>query len=154
MLEVGNGGMTDTEYQTHFTLWALMAAPLIAGNDLRDMSETTREILTAPEVIAINQDELGEQGRRIPSYGKDFQIWSKILSGENIRAVALFNATEEPADITVHWEQIGLPAGPAQVRDLWERVDLGEFTDSYTAANIPAHGVVLIKITSMAIPKE
>lgn len=148
MLEVGNGGMTDIEYKTHFTLWALMAAPLIAGNDLRSMNQTTKEILTAPEVIAINQDELGVQGKRVTSYGKDFQVWYKILSGENVRAVALFNATEEPADITVHWDKIDLPAGPALVRDLWERADLGEFSDSYTAANIPPHGVVLVKIVS------
>jgi len=148
MLEVGNGGMTDTEYKTHFTLWALMAAPLIAGNDLRNMSESTRDILTAPEVIAINQDELGYQGKRVAGYPKSHQVWAKVLWGENVRAVALFNSTEEPADITVHWDKIGLPAGSAKVRDLWERVDLGEFFDAFTATNIPPHGVVLVKIVS------
>ena len=149
MLEVGNGGMTDTEYKSHFTLWAIMAAPLIAGNDLRQMSQTTKEILTAPEVIAVNQDQLGVQGKRVAGYSADHQVWSKILSGEDIRAVALFNASEEPADITVHWEKIGLPEGKAEVRDLWGPVDLGEFTDSFTATDIPPHGVVLVKVSSV-----
>jgi alpha-galactosidase len=150
MLEVGNGGMTDIEYKTHFTLWALMAAPLIAGNDLRNMSETTRDILTAPEVVAINQDELGVQGKRVAGYDKNHLVWSKVLSGENVRAVALKNSAEEPANITVHWDKISLPAGPARVRDLWERADLGEFINSFTATDVSPHGVVLIKIESVS----
>jgi len=69
MLEVGNGGMTDTEYRAHFSMWCIMAAPLIAGNDLRNMSASTLEILTAPEVIAVDQDPLGKQGRRVRDHG-------------------------------------------------------------------------------------
>jgi alpha-galactosidase len=147
MLEVGNGGMTEVEYRTHFTMWAFMAAPLIAGNDLRSMDQATLDILLAPEVIGINQDPLGNQGKRITGRDKDLQVWSKVLSGTNARAVALLNLSEAAADITVHWSDVGLPAGAATVRDLWERADLGTLGDGYTA-NVPAHGVVLVRVVS------
>jgi alpha-galactosidase len=149
MLEVGNGGMTDVEYRTHFSMWAIMAAPLIAGNDLRTMDQATKDILTAPEVIAVDQDPLGVQGVRVSRIVamKGPQVWSKTLSGDNARAVAFFNRSDQDASMTVDWKQINLPAGSASVRDLWERVDLGLFTDSYTV-NVPAHGVVLVKIVS------
>jgi alpha-galactosidase len=147
MLEVGNGGMTQEEYRTHFTMWAFMAAPLIAGNDLRGMDPATLDILTAPEVIAIDQDPLGNQGKRLTRSGEDLQVWSKVLSGTDVRAAALLNLSEEAADITVSWSDLGLPAGAAAVRDLWARLDLGTFAEGYTA-NVPAHGVVLIKVVS------
>jgi alpha-galactosidase len=147
MLEVGNGGMTEVEYRTHFTMWAFMAAPLIAGNDLRDMDQSTLDILTAPEVIAIDQDPLGVQGRRITPSAQDLQVWSKVLSGTDARAVALLNLSDSPADIKVTWSQIGLPAGEMAVRDLWARLDLGSFADGYTTS-VPAHGVVLVKVVS------
>jgi alpha-galactosidase len=147
MLEVGNGGMSDVEYRSHFTLWAIMAAPLIAGNDLRNMRPATRDILTAPEVIAVDQDVLGMQGTRVSetAAADKPEIWSKILSGVNARAVVLFNRSEEAVDITVTWNEIGLPSGPATVRDLWDRIDRGVFSDQYTAHVLP-HGVVLVKI--------
>lgn len=149
MLEVGNGGMTNVEYRTHFSMWAIMAAPLIAGNDLRTMDAATKEILTAPEVIAINQDPLGVQGVRVSRIvaTKGPQVWSKTLSGNNARAVALFNRSDEDVSMTVDWSQIKLPAGRASVRDLWARADLGFFTDSYTVT-VPAHGVMLVKIVA------
>ncbi len=149
MLEVGNGGMTDLEYRSHFTMWALMAAPLIAGNDLRNMSQATIDILTAPEVIAINQDPLGNQGVLVGNIEgtKKPEVWAKILSGNNVRAVALLNRSDETADITVAWADLGLPPGAATVRDLWQRIDLGSFMNSYTAT-VPSHGVVLIRVAS------
>ncbi|MBN1810985.1 MAG: hypothetical protein JXA14_04035 [Anaerolineae bacterium] len=125
MLQVGNGGMTDVEYRTHFSMWALMAAPLIAGNDLRNMSQETRDILTAPEVIAVNQDPLGIQGARVTYRPPFLQVWSKPLTGTNARAVALLNRSDEAANIIVNWSDVGLPSGPAAVRDLWERVNVG-----------------------------
>jgi alpha-galactosidase len=151
MLEVGNGGMTEAEYRTHFTMWAFMAAPLIAGNDLRSMDPATLDILLAAEVIAVDQDLLGNQGKRITRSGDDLQVWSKILSGTNTRAVALLNLSDAAADITVSWAGIGLPAGAATVRDLWARADLGAFNDNFSA-NVPAHGVELIKVVSMGSP--
>jgi alpha-galactosidase len=132
-------------------MWALMAAPLIAGNDLREMDAETLAILTAPEVIAINQDPLGVQGRQISALASNNkpEIWVKKLSGVDTYAVALLNRAELTQEITVQWSDIGLPAGPAAVRDLWERADKGVFTGSYTAT-VPAHGVLLVKIVSAA----
>jgi hypothetical protein len=144
MLEVGNGGMTDTEYRAHFSMWCIMAAPLIAGNDLRNMSRSTLEILTAPEVIAVDQDTLGKQGRRVRDYG-DLEVWVKKMMYGN-RAVALFNRGFQPANITVLFsdlDRVGFSNG-AVIRDLWAREDLGIFTGSFTA-EVPTHGVLLVK---------
>ena len=90
MMEVGNG-LTDIEGQTHFSMWAILAAPLIAGNDLRSMSAATKATLTNSEVIAVDQDPMGVQGRLVASPGTNLQVWSKTLSGTNTRAVALLN---------------------------------------------------------------
>jgi alpha-galactosidase len=147
MLEVGNGGMTDAEYRAHFGMWAIVAAPLIAGNDLRNMSQATINILTAPEVIAVDQDALGVQGIKITDNGAGLQVWSKTLSGTNIKAVALLNRSGATATITANWRDLGLPSGSATVRDLWARADLGSFNDGYSAS-VPSHGIVLVKITS------
>ena len=147
MLEVGNG-LNDTEGRAHFSMWAIMAAPLITGNDLTKMSATTLETLTNPEVIAVNQDPLGQQGRVVATPSKDLEVWSKDLTGTNVRAVALFNRSGGNANITVNWSDIGLPAGAATVRDLWKKQDLGSFTGSYTANDVPSHSVVMLKITS------
>jgi alpha-galactosidase len=124
MLEVGNGGMTTTEYRSHFTLWALLAAPLLAGNDLRNISPEIHDILTNKEVIAVDQDALGRQGRRVWKDG-DLEVWAKQLQ-DGGRAVVLLNrgASEQP--VTVNWEQIGYPSHlSAAVRDLWAHKDLG-----------------------------
>jgi len=145
MLEVGNG-LTDSEGRAHFSMWAIMAAPLIAGNDLRGMSNATKTTLTNADVIAIDQDPLGAQGQLVASAATNLQVWSKTLSGTNIRAVALFNRGSTAASITVQWTQLGLPAGAATVRDLWSHTDLGNFTGSYTATAIPAHGVAMLKV--------
>ena len=101
MLEVGNGGMTDTEYRAHFSMWAIMAAPLISGNDLTTMSSATVAILTAPEVLAVDQDALGVQGTRVVDNG-DLEVWAKTLSGTNTKAVALLNRSGSTASITVN----------------------------------------------------
>jgi alpha-galactosidase len=149
MLEVGNGGMTDSEYRSHFSLWAMMAAPLIAGNDLRSMSAATKATLTNGEVIAVDQDPLGKQGQLVASPGTNLQVWSKTLSGTNTRAVALLNRNDSgTASITVQWSALGIPTGAAQVRDLWSHSDLGSFSGSYTASSVPSHGVVMLKVTS------
>jgi alpha-galactosidase len=147
MLEVGRGGMTDTEYRTHFGWWAIMAAPLIAGNNITSMSQATKDILLAPEIIAVDQDSLGKQGTRVWDGGNWQNIWSKQMSGTNRRAVFVLNGSTAATSITVSWSQIGLPAGNATVRDLWSKTDLGTFT-SYTASNIPAHGSRMLMITS------
>jgi alpha-galactosidase len=148
MLEVGNSGLSDTEARTHFSMWAIFAAPLIAGNDLGSMSATTKATLTNTEVIAVDQDPLAEQGRLVASPGTNLQVWSKTLSGTNVRAVALLNRGTATASITVQWSALGIPTGAATVRDLWSHTDLGSFSGSYMASSIPSHGVVMLKVTS------
>jgi alpha-galactosidase len=147
MLEVGNG-LNDTEGRAHFSMWCIMAAPLITGNDLSTMSATTRAILTNREVIAVDQDPLGKQGRVVAGSGTSLEVWSKEMSGTNTRAVALFNRGGSTAPMTVEWSQLGLPAGSATVRDLWQGKDLGSFTDRYTAEAVPSHDVVMLLIVS------
>ncbi|HZD03690.1 MAG TPA: glycoside hydrolase family 27 protein, partial [Longimicrobiales bacterium] len=101
MLEVGNGGMTMDEYRAHFSLWAIMAAPLMAGNDLRELTADNRrarayrDILTNREVIAVDQDSLGIQGRLVQSYPSELQVWAKPLA-DGSRAVVLFNRASVP----------------------------------------------------------
>ncbi|WP_454759861.1 alpha-galactosidase [Caulobacter segnis] len=145
MLEVGNGGLTTTEYRSHFSLWALMAAPLIAGNDVANMDKDTRDILLNKEVIAVNQDRLGAQGRRVRDDG-DLEVWSKPLA-DGSRAVILFNRGEAAKPIAVDWTELGYPATlKAQVRDLWAGKDLGAMKGRFVAT-APSHGVVMVRIT-------
>jgi alpha-galactosidase len=145
MLEVGNGGMTTTEYRSHFSLWCILAAPLMAGNDLKNMSPEIKEILTNKEVIAIDQDPLGMQGRRVRKDG-DSEVWAKQIK-DGGRAVVLFNRGASEAEISVSWEDLGYPAHlSAAVRDLWAKKDLGKSTASF-AAKVPSHGVALLRIT-------
>lgn len=144
MLEVGNGGMTDTEYRAHFSLWAILAAPLIAGNDVRTMSASIKEILTNKDVIAVDQDSLGKQGSRVAKQG-DSEVWARTLAGGD-RAVVLFNRGKAPATIKVKWQDLGYPGSlGAQVRDLWAHKDLGKHKSEYSA-QVPSHGVVMVTI--------
>jgi alpha-galactosidase len=144
MLEVGNGGMTTTEYQSHFSLWSLLAAPLIAGNDLKSMPAEIKEILTNKEVIAVDQDALGMQGRRVRKDG-DSEVWVRQLK-DGSRAVVLFNRGAAETQISVSWEELGYPARiSAGVRDLWAKKDLGKMSGKF-AASVASHGVVMIKV--------
>ncbi len=144
MLEVGNGGMTDTEYRSHFSLWAILAAPLIAGNDLRSMRPEIHDILTNKEVIAVNQDPLGQQARRVHKDG-DLEVWAKQLK-DGSRAVILFNRSASEQNVAVAWEDIGYPDHlNAAVRDLWEKKDLGKFTGKFSAP-VASHGVVMVTV--------
>jgi alpha-galactosidase len=147
MLEVGNGSLTDDENKSHFSMWAMLAAPLLAGDDLRSMSSAVQTILTNKEVTAVDQDPLGKQATLVATPQSGLQVWSKTLSGGNVRSVALLNRNTSPASITVTFAQIGLSSGQtASVRDLWQHADVGSFTDSYTAANVPSHGVAMLRI--------
>ncbi len=144
MLEVGNGGMTNTEYRSHFSLWAVLAAPLIAGNDLRNMTPEIHDILTNKEVIAVNQDPLGREARRIAKDG-DLEIWARPLK-DGSRAVVLFNRGATTQEISVDWEQLGYPEHlSAAVRDLWQHKDLGKFTGKFSAP-VESHGVVMVTV--------
>jgi len=143
MLEIGNGGMSDDEYRTHMSLWSILAAPLLAGNDLRDMTPTIHEILTNREVIAIDQDRSGIQGRRIITSG-DQEVWSRPLSG-GAQAIGLFNRGTEPAKIVLKWTDAGMKSAPAHVRDVWAHRDLKLNGREYLA-DVPPHSVVLLRI--------
>ena len=144
MLEVGNGGMTVNEYRSHFSFWALLAAPLIAGNDLRDMKPEIHDILTNKEVIAVDQDPLGRQGRRVWKDG-DLEVWSKPLDG-GARAVILFNRGDSEKEITVKWTDLDYPESlSASVRDLWEKKDLGKLSGKFSGT-VTGHGVAMVTI--------
>ncbi|XP_073147326.1 alpha-galactosidase-like [Henckelia pumila] len=118
MLEVGNGGMTTEEYRSHFSIWALMKAPLLIGCDIRSMDNVTRAILGNEEVIAVNQDKLGVQGKKIKKDG-DLEVWGGALSGNRV-AVVLWNRGSSEATITTYWSDIGLnPSTMVDARDLW-----------------------------------
>jgi alpha-galactosidase len=144
MLEVGNGGMTPAEYRSHFSLWAMMASPLMAGNDVAHMDETTRSILLNRDVIAIDQDKLGVQGRRVWKDG-DSEVWVKPLSG-GARALLLFNRADAPATIRATADQLGWPAAVrARVRDLWTHKDIGRWSGAIEATVEP-HGVAMYRI--------
>ena len=123
MLEVGNGGMTTNEYQTEFSMWAEMPAPLIAGNDLLEMTPAIKSILENPDVIAVDQDSLGIQG--------DLQIWSKLLE-DSSRAVVFLNLNTTPAKMSVSWNYLGLNGDTALVRDLWQHRS-GIYLEKYFA---------------------
>ncbi|MBA2681989.1 MAG: RICIN domain-containing protein [Ktedonobacteraceae bacterium] len=143
MLEVGNGGMSTTQDQAHFSLWAISAAPLITGTDLTSMSSTTKSILTNTDVIAVDQDSLGVQGTKV-SDSNGLQVWSKRLQGGSV-AVVLLNRNSSSSNITVNWSSIGI-SGSASVRNLWTHSNVGSFNGSYTA-NVAGTGVVMLKIS-------
>jgi alpha-galactosidase len=145
MLEVGNGGMTDNEYRAHFSLWAMFAAPLIAGNDLTAMSPHTREILLNKEVIAVDQDSLGVAASRVWKEG-DAEVWARPLKGGG-RAVVLLNRGPTPRQIGVTWEQLRYPDHlVAKLRDLWRHKDTGT-ASAGTSIVVGGHAVVMLTIS-------
>jgi alpha-galactosidase len=142
MLEVGNGKMTYDEYLTHMSLWCILAAPLLAGNDLSKMTQATSEILTNPEIIVVDQDSKGVQGRRVSQVGP-LEVWARPLE-DGSQAVGLFNRGESVNPVTLNFSDIGVTR-TVTVRDLWAHKDLGSFQDHFTAS-VPVHGVVMIKV--------
>jgi alpha-galactosidase len=142
MLEVGNGGMNVEEYRTHMSLWAILAAPLLAGNDLTTMTPETIALLTNRDVIAIDQDKLGRQGDRVSEEGP-IEIWARPLA-DGSKAVGVFNRLATPLSAAVDFRQLGF-GGAVQVRDIWEGADLGAMKDPYTVT-VPPHGVVLLRV--------
>lgn len=158
MLEIGNGGQTITEYRTHFSLWCMLAAPLMAGNDLRSMEENTRELLTNKEVIAVNQDTLGFQGFRFMDYG-DLEVWVKALSGGDA-AFCFLNRSSQPVDLNFNWKKMGvyhfsvdqngfnLWKNNYRVKDLWKHAELGT-TKEILATRIEGHEALLVRLSAL-----
>jgi len=141
-LEVGNEGVTYEQGKAQFSLWAVVAAPLLISTDLRSATSETIEILSNTEVIAVSQDVMGKAGQRMGSASNQ-EVWSREL-GDGGRAVALLNRGNSAANISVNWANIGV-SGSQMVRDLWAHADRGSFTTTYSA-NVPATGVVMLKI--------
>jgi alpha-galactosidase len=142
-LEVGNTGMTVEEQRAHFSLWAILAAPLIAGNDVASMTAETKSILLNGEVIAVDQDALGRQGDRAYAEGL-LEVWTRPLADGGL-AVGLFNRTTYPARMTLRLKDVGWQ-GPAAGRDLWAHKDIGVLSPSNTFT-VPTRGVVMLKLT-------
>ncbi|KAI0519325.1 hypothetical protein KFK09_006768 [Dendrobium nobile] len=141
MLEVGNDGMNYSEYRSHFSIWALMKAPLLIGCDVRNMSAETLEILSNKEVIAVNQDPLGVQGRKVSVAGNNncTQVWAGPLSGERT-VVVLWNRCSDAAKITAKWEILGLETSTSfSVRDLWKHETVADNVFGSLAASVEPH---------------
>jgi alpha-galactosidase len=145
MLEVGNGAMSADEYRTHMSLWSLLAAPLLAGNDVRSMTPQTLDVLLNREVIAVDQDSLGKQGTMLSSKG-DVEIWTKPLSNGGT-AVGVFNRGDAPASIVLNEEQLHM-TGSLIARDLWLHKAVA-FDHGRYSATIPMHGVLMLRIDQL-----
>jgi len=139
MLEVGNGHMTNSEYVAHFSLWSLLNAPLIAGNDIRSMNDSTRAILTNHEVIAVDQDWGGEQGHKIRDDGEQ-EVWIKPMSTGD-RAVILLNRDSTAATVRATMQEIGLSSGTHGARNLWTHSNTS-FSGEITG-ELPGHSVAM-----------
>lgn len=143
MLEVGNGGMSADEYRTHMSLWAILAAPLLAGNDLTTMTPETVAMLTNRDVIAIDQDAAGKQGDRVSAEGP-IEIWVRSLA-DGSKAVGIFNRHPSPLSTQVDFKKLGFTRG-VKAKDLWLSKDLGTISAPY-AVTIPGHGVLLLRVS-------
>jgi alpha-galactosidase len=143
MLEVGNGYLTDDENRAHFSLWALLNAPLIAGNDLRHLSDEVRTILTNREVIAVDQDWGGRQGYKVRDDGST-EVWAKPMSDGSV-AVILLNRGRGPVPIAVTAREVGLKAaGSYTVRDLWKHTQAS--SQGRIEASVPTHAVAMFRV--------
>ena len=134
--------LTPNEQYTQFSLWALVAAPLIYSGDMTRLDEFTLNVLTNDEIIEVNQDPLGKPGYRVAKKG-DLEVWKRELEDGSI-AVGLFNRGEKPAMVTATWSDLGL-SGKIKVRDLWRQKDLGKYKIQYSE-QVGRHGVVMVKI--------
>jgi alpha-galactosidase len=135
--------LTPNEQYTHVSLWCLLAAPLLIGADMTKLDPFTLSLLTNDEVIDVNQDPMGRQGRRV-AHKDGCEVWAKPLEDGSF-AVGLFNLNETPKTVTVSWDDLVIPLD-AKVRDLWRQKDLGTFNSEFSS-KVPRHGVRLIKVT-------
>jgi len=136
--------LDDDEQYTEVSLWCLLAAPLILGNDLTKMDAFTHNLLCNDEVIEVNQDPLGRMARCIASRGET-KIYAKEMSDGSM-AVGFFNLGDETVPVSASWSELKLK-GSRRVRDLWRQRDLGRYADGFTV-DIPRHGCMLIRVTS------
>ncbi|HBG40555.1 MAG TPA: alpha-galactosidase [Porphyromonadaceae bacterium] len=153
MLQVGRG-MTYEEDKAHFSMWCMMNSPLLAGNDLRNMTSETVEILTNKEIIALNQDPLCYQARRLIDHG-DQEVWAKplVYTGSGEVAVALLNRSAEECEISFPLDSVSIDAAKRYTyRNLWNKKNYPVETASALSFKVPAHGVIVLKIQGSSIP--
>jgi hypothetical protein len=139
---------THDEQMTLMSLWCLAPSPLMLGGKLPDNTEWDLSVITNDEVLAINQDPLGKQARRIAQTGEApnrCEVWMKQLA-DGSHAVGLFNRGSAAADVILDWRSAGLE-GPLEVRDVWQHKDVGKF-DSSLKLSVPPHGAVLLKLVA------
>lgn len=146
MLEVGNGNMSHNEYVAHFSFWCLLAAPLMAGNDLREMDDSIKGILLNKDAIAINQDVAGIQGSKVYDEG-DFEIWKKELDNGDI-AVIYFNRNQRSFNYPTLWEEIGV-TNNMTVYDIWKHENIGE-VNQLKNLEIEGHSVKFFRLSGSA----
>ena len=148
MLEIGNGGLTLAEERSHMSLWCMLAAPLMAGNDLRSMKKETIEILTNPEIIAIDQDPLGKQGYKIVEddhvHYEHYEVFLKPLEKGDL-AICFFNRGEKLKKVEVNWDELGI-TGDYSIRDVWLQKSVGTLDDQLKL-NIPSHDVKVFRLS-------
>mgnify|MGYP006077722795 CR=1 FL=1 len=146
MLQVGNVGLTPTEQRSHMAMWCFLAAPLLIGTDIFEASANALKILGATELIAVDQDPLGYQGRVVLTID-ECQVWEKKMADGSVAVLLLNRGDSVAAEIKFKWSDVGLPSGGEYVvRDLWAEVDLGSFTRSYTAKAVASHGTVALRL--------
>ncbi|CAN1221604.1 unnamed protein product [Linum grandiflorum] len=143
MLEVGNGGMSTDEYIAHFSIWALAKSPLIIGCDVRAMSNETYQILSNSEVIAVNQDQLGVQGRKAKE--GDLEVWAGALTNNRV-AVVLWNRGSSRATVTAPFSDIGLHSDVADARDLWAHTTIPSVKEQISA-DLDSHACKMYILT-------
>jgi alpha-galactosidase len=134
--------LTPAEQYTHISLWCLLASPLLIGCDMTQFDPFTLSLLSNDEVLAVDQDPLGQQAKRIVKDG-DLEIWAKDMA-DGSKAIGLFNRGEKPAKVEVKWSNLGW-RGRHRVRDLWRQKDLGKFKNAFSAI-VPRHGVELVRV--------
>ncbi len=146
MLEVGNEGLTIAESRAHFTLWCMLAAPLMAGNDVRHMSPEITAILTNADVLAIDQDPLGKQGYRVlKEDAKGIEIFVKELSNGEW-AICALNTSNQAQEVTIPWDRLFMVSGRQTLRDVWAQTDVGDNATT-TSKHLASHDVLLLRAT-------
>ena len=149
-------GLTPTEQRSHMAMWCFLAAPLLIGTNIFEATDETIAILGAAELIAVDQDPLGFQGRVVAGDASKgatgAQVWGKKMADGSVAAL-LLNRGDDAVDITVRFSDLWLgDRATATVRDLWAERDVGSFAANYTATAVPSHGNVALRITAKHAP--
>ncbi len=155
MLEVGKSGLTQAESRAHFSLWCMIAAPLMAGNDVRHMDAATTAILTNKDVIAIDQDALGKEGfRALKEPSRNIEVWAKELSNGEW-AVCALNTSSNTAELTINWDRFRwwfFKGTDFSLHDVWANQDVGT-TEKPTVATVASHDVILLRLKPLSANK-